>query len=141
MIDEMQIKSCFIYGQDEYNESSKESHSFSGSGSKSASICQHSNNSMKDEDEHNLKCMYVKAIKCMYFGCTARIEYLTESNPNGSIITKGNYTETAILKYLNNHHKEEFDKVRKERIGVLHWKQFNSARKRTTLVMQKLDNE
>jgi magnesium-transporting ATPase (P-type) len=43
--------------------------------------------------------------------------------------------------YLLNKHSKEFKKISKEKISVLHWKQFNSARKRTTLVLQKLDNE
>lgn len=57
----------------------------------------------------------------------------------GTTITKGNFTESSILKFLLANYSTELEKIKKQKFKVLHWKQFSSNRKRTTLVIQLID--
>ena len=51
-------------------------------------------------------------------------------------IVKGNPIEQALLKFILNHFKDEYNKLRDSHIEVLHWKSFNSHRKKSTIVMR-----
>ena len=51
-------------------------------------------------------------------------------------VFKGNSTEQALLKHLMDNFEDQYKKHRDSHIEVLHWKCFNSSRKKSTIVMR-----
>ena len=71
----------------------------------------------------------------IFFGCQAWIEENgLKSDSNSKYVTKGNFTEQALLKFLIKNLPQEVEKLQATKIEVLHWIGFNSTRNRSTLV-------
>ena len=46
-----------------------------------------------------------------------------------------------MFNHLNEHYQKEFNKIRAESIQVLHWRQFDTKRKRQTIIMKYINNK
>lgn len=52
-------------------------------------------------------------------------------------VVKGSSLEITIIKFLYQTFREEYELSKAEQVDILHWKQFTSRRKRTTIVFSK----
>lgn len=135
-VETMEIRTCFVFDTDVINEQSMYSEKFTHK----------LDESLRGSSVFEQQSIARIVVDCMFYGCTAWIQ---DSADNFSVDTKSNYSnlswspdkvvkgttlEITLVKFLYQNFREEYEQAKAESIEILHWKQFTSQRKRTTIV-------